>query len=86
MKSKASSEARELIDICAEKKLLLVLTFPSATASNGLSVEDFLAHGLKKFSSMEVHEVRSDFSTLGGNKKHRAARQECGEAIATFVP
>lgn len=85
-KSEASSAAIELLTCCAEKKLTLVLTFPTEDASNGLTAKDFIKIGRPIFSKIQTEEVNSDFSTLGGNKKHREARKLCGESIITFQP
>jgi adenine-specific DNA-methyltransferase len=85
-KSEANSAATKLLTCCAEKKLTLVLTFPTVDASNGLTVKDFINIGRPIFSKIQTEEVNSDFSTLGGNKKHREARKLCGESIITFQP
>ncbi|ADQ85722.1 site-specific DNA-methyltransferase [Methylovorus sp. MP688] len=78
--------ARQLLDICSEKKLILILTFPTKGASNGLDASDFIDYGRTLFSDVHVEETISDFSTLGGNKKHRQARQLCNESIISFIP
>ncbi|MDO8933868.1 MAG: DNA adenine methylase [Rhodocyclaceae bacterium] len=85
-KSNAKKAARELLMGCALKRATLVLTFPTVGASNGLDAADFIELGNPLFSKIRVEEVQTDFSTLGGNKKHRAARQVCGESIICFVP
>jgi adenine-specific DNA methylase len=85
-KSEAYAAASKLLESCAEKHLRLVLTFPTEGASNGLNASDFIEMGNPLFSEIQVDEVRTDFSTLGGNKKHRAARKECGESIISFLP
>jgi adenine-specific DNA methylase len=85
-KSNAKDAGRELLTGCASKRVTLVLTFPTAGASNGLDATDFIELGKPLFSKIRVEEVQSAFSTLGGNKKHRAARQMCGESIICFVP
>lgn len=85
-KSEAYTAASKLLNVCAENRLLLVLTFPTEDASNGLKVKDFIKMGSSIFSKIQSEEVQTDFSTLGGNKKHRAARKSCGESIITFLP
>lgn len=84
-KSEAKLAAKQLLQKCAEKKVNLVLTFPTGDASNGLSAKHFTAMGAGLFSRIETQEVVTDFSTLGGNTKNRAARQLTGESILTFV-
>lgn len=85
-KSNAKNAARELLTACASKRATLILTFPTVGASNGLDASDFMDLGSLLFSEVRVEEVQTDFSTLGGNKKHRAARQVCSESIICFVP
>jgi adenine-specific DNA methylase len=85
-KSGAVSAALELLKSCAEKNLSLVLTFPTGGASNGLKASDFIAMGASLFPKIQIEEVLTDFSTLGGNKKHREARKLCGESVISFLP
>lgn len=85
-KSESKIAAKNLLQVCSEKKVTLVLTFPTLGASNGLTAKDFISAGENLFSKVHSEEVRSDFSTLGGNKKHRQARQICNESILCFVP
>lgn len=85
-KSEAYAAAGKLLDCCAEKQLRLVLTFPTSDASNGLKASDFVEMATPLYSEIQIEEVSTDFSTLGGNKKHRAARRVCGESIITFLP
>ena len=85
-KGQSANAALELITSCHKKQLGLVLTFPSESSSNGLSAQDFISMGKSLFSSIERHEISSDFSTLGGNKKTRSARLKCSESIICFRP
>lgn len=85
-KSVAAIEAKNLLESCAKKDLTLVLTFPTVGASNGLTAMNFMEMGAPLFSKIHIEEVQTDFSTLGGNKKHRDARQSCGESIISFLP
>lgn len=85
-KTGAKDAAANLLRACAKQRATLVLTFPTRGASNGLEANDFIEMGIPLFSTVHVEEVISDFSTLGGNKKHRAARQACNESILCFVP
>lgn len=86
MRSTAKTAAKRLLDLCSEKKLSLVLTFPTTGASNGLDAKDFTDYGRSLFSKVHVDKVESDFSTMGGNKKNREARKTCQESIICFVP
>lgn len=85
-KSEAYFAASTLLKSCSERNLSLVLTFPTNSASNGLKTSDFIEIASPLFSKIHTQEIQTDFSTLGGNKKHRAARQSYGESIVTFLP
>jgi adenine-specific DNA methylase len=85
-KSESRDAAKGLLQACSDKRVTLVLTFPTSGASNGLTARDFIDTGKRLFSRVHSEEVRSDFSTLGGNKKHRQARKICNESILCFVP
>jgi len=85
-KSEAKRSATELIEICAQSRLNLVLTFPVSQASNGLSSKDFIEYGRSRFSTVAYLEEDSKFSTLGGNAVARSARIQCAEAVLTFRP
>ncbi|MGZ9570981.1 DNA adenine methylase [Alcaligenes nematophilus] len=83
-RGEAHRAAQALIEACASQDVGLVLTFPSEGASNGLTIADFVRLGTGKFSSIETHEVRSTFSTLGGSSASRGGRKACVESIACF--
>ncbi|WP_416268207.1 DNA adenine methylase [Burkholderia cepacia] len=83
-KGQSFAAAQRLINICREKEVNLVLTFPSNKASNGLSTRDFVDLGKGKFNSIEVEQVNSTFSTLGGKSSNRGGRIECPESIVCF--
>lgn len=85
-KTESKDAAKNLLLVCSRKKVTLILTFPTLGASNGLTASDFIDTGKSLFSKVRSEEIRSDFSTLGGNKKHRDARQICNESILCFVP
>jgi adenine-specific DNA-methyltransferase len=85
-KSEAKRSAAELIEICSQSQLNLVLTFPMGRASNGVAARDFIEYGRSRFSTVDYLEEASRFSTLGGNAIKRSARIQCAEAIVTFRP
>ena len=85
-KTTAPKAAKQLLDACSTTRATLILTFPTTGASNGLEASDFIEYGRTLFSDVHVEQVESDFSTLGGNKKHREARQACNESIICFLP
>lgn len=73
----------ELLAILARKKVDVIITFPAGKASNGLSGDDVKACAASHFR-IEEAKVSSRFSTLGGDLKHRAARQQADELILTL--
>jgi adenine-specific DNA-methyltransferase len=83
-KGQSHAAAKRLIEVCRKKEVNLVLTFPSNKASNGLSTDDFVKLGKGKFSSIDVEQVNSTFSTLGGSASNRGGRIECPESIVCF--
>jgi adenine-specific DNA-methyltransferase len=85
-KSESVGAASLLLRLCAEKKVGLVLTFPTSGASNGLTAKQFVETGKSLFSRIQTFELQSDFSTLGGNTKNRAARVMRGESVLSFTP
>jgi adenine-specific DNA methylase len=84
--SKLSTSSRafdELLAILARQGASVIVTFPAARTSNGLSGDDVKALAAAHFRIDEV-KVSSRFSTLGGDLKHRAARQQAEEMILTL--
>lgn len=73
----------ELLAILARRKANVIITFPAGKASNGLSGEDVKLLAANHFHIDEA-KVSSRFSTLGGDLKHRAARQQADELILTL--
>ena len=84
-KSESLKAAHQLLQKCHDIRATLILTFPEK-GSNGLLARDFTDFGKNIFSYVKTETVKSDFSTLGGNKKNREARQECNELIMCFIP
>lgn len=73
----------DLLAILARKNASVIITFPAGKASNGLSGDDVRALAADHFR-IEEAKVSSRFSTLGGDLKHRAARQQADELILTL--
>ncbi|MGV3513335.1 MAG: DNA adenine methylase [Novosphingobium sp.] len=73
----------ELLAILARRKANVIVTFPAGKASNGLSGDDVKLLAADHFHIDEA-KVSSRFSTLGGDLKHRAARQQADELILTL--
>lgn len=85
-RSEAKRSAAELVQICSQNRVNLVLTFPRDGASNGVAARDFIEYGRGRFSIVSYIEEDSRFSTMGGNAVKRSARIHCAEAIVTFRP
>lgn len=73
----------DLLAVLARKGTNVIITFPAGNASNGLSGDDVKALAAGHFR-IEEATVSSRFSTLGGDLKHRAARQQADELILTL--
>jgi len=75
----------DLLSKLSSKGANVLITFPAGAASNGLSGEEVTELSLKHFRMLET-KVTSRFSTLGGDTKHRAARQDSVELILHLSP
>lgn len=62
-----------------------MVTFPAGQASNGLS-GDRVREVAADLFHIEEEKVSSRFSTLGGDKRHRSARQDAEELILLLRP
>jgi adenine-specific DNA-methyltransferase len=85
VKTKSEGALTDLLREISSKGASAIVTFPAGTASNGLSgdrVRDVAA----KFFTIKQEKVSARFSTMGGNSKHRAARQDTYELILTLTP
>lgn len=80
-KSEAVVALEGLLDVCADRKLRVILTFPIDTQSNGLSASSIKLALRRRFSKVSSTEACSTFSTLGGKAGGRAARLAQKEAI-----
>lgn len=85
MKSQAPLALEVLLGVVAEKGATVILTFPAGKSSNGLTGEEVLRIARKQFL-IEKQTVSGKFSTLGGNSRHRPARQTSEELLLLLVP
>jgi hypothetical protein len=83
MKTTAQKAFDELLALLAQRGASVIITFPADKASNGLSGDDVKQLAAGHFR-IEEEKVSSRFSTLGGDTKHRAARQDADELILTL--
>lgn len=85
MLSTSKRAFNDLLSILAQKGANVIITFPAGEALNGLSGDSVKALAAEHFQ-IEEAKVSSRFSTLGGDTKHRAARQQADELILTLSP
>lgn len=85
LRTKSKSVFEELLRVISEKGASGIVTFPAGSASNGLSGQDVADIAERHFSILEK-KVSSRFSTLGGDKIHRDARQVTEELILVLSP
>lgn len=83
--SRADAAMMDLLDRVATAGATAIVTFPAATASNGLGGSRICEIASSRFRVSE-ERVSSKFSTLGGDRKHRTARQDTEELIIAMVP
>ncbi len=83
MKTTAQKAFDELLALLARRGASVIITFPAGKASNGLSGVEVKELAASHFR-IEEEKVSSRFSTLGGDSKHRAARQDADELILTL--
>ncbi|WCM29885.1 DNA adenine methylase [Sphingomonas sp. QA11] len=83
MKTTAQKAFDELLALLALRGASVIITFPANKASNGISGDDVKELAAEHFR-IEEEKVSSRFSTLGGDTKHRAARQDAHELILTL--
>jgi adenine-specific DNA-methyltransferase len=83
MRSASKQALDDLLTVLAQRKATVIITFPSGSASNGLSGEDVKDLASSHFRIKE-EKISSRFSTMGGDLKHRAARHQADELILTL--
>jgi hypothetical protein len=83
--TQSDAALHRLMTVIAERGASAVVTFPAGVASNGLS-----GHRVREMSGdlfqIDEEKVSSRFSTLGGDRRHRSARQDAEELILTLRP
>ncbi len=84
LKTQAERAFNELLALLARRGAGVIITFPASLASNGLSGDDVKRLAAEHFRIQE-ERVSTRFSTLGGDTKHRAARQDADELILTLT-
>lgn len=87
MKSRAPAAMRNLLSGLRTRGCRVVITFPNAAASNGLSDRDIVAMAANDWTA-EIHHVDSIHSTLGGanDGSPRGGRKKLREAVIVLSP
>jgi adenine-specific DNA-methyltransferase len=81
--TKAESALKTLLSRIADAGANAIVTFPASKSSNRLSGERIKEIADDRFEVVE-DKFLSKFSTLGGDRKHRNARQDTEELILTL--
>jgi len=85
LRTKSKLAFDHLLKTLSDRGASAIVTFPAGAASNGLTGEDVTRMAESHFAIQEA-KVSSRFSTLGGDKKHREARQATTELILRLSP
>lgn len=87
MRSKAPAAMKNMLARLRARNCRVVITFPDADASNGLSSQDIMAMAAEDWR-VEAHLVDSVHSTLGGSSKggSRGGRKKLQEAVLVMSP
>lgn len=78
--SEAEPAMTDLLKTLAKRGCTVILTFPSAQSSNGLS-GTIVTEIASEYFDIERKIVKTRFSTMGGNNFHRKARKLSNELI-----
>ncbi|WP_269928094.1 DNA adenine methylase [Kocuria massiliensis] len=87
MKSKAIAAMKNLLAGLRERGCRVMITFPDADASNGLSGQDIIAMAAEDWT-VQPHYIDSVHSTLGGSNDgtRRGGRKRLREAVIVLTP
>lgn len=85
LKSYSEATLSLLLSKLSARRTLVILTFPAESSSNGLTGEKVLQIA-RNYFQVDKQLVKSYFSTLGGNREHRPARQSLQELILLLKP
>jgi len=87
MASKAPTAMKGLLDGLRRRECRVVITFPDANASNGMSAKDIIAMAAEEWKVCP-HYVDSIHSTLGGSNGDgaRGGRKHLKETVIVLIP
>ena len=80
LKGRSRGAIQELLQVLAANGCKVILTFPQAACSNGLSGK-FVEEIADQLFHVQRRAVRTDFSTLGGNTRNRTSRRTSNELM-----
>ena len=83
--SEAGSALHQLLETIGKCRAGVIVTFPTGSASNGLSGERVINIASNWFT-VDYVKVKSRFSTLGGNSRNRSARVRSEELLLSLKP
>lgn len=83
--SKAANALEALLSGIARVGAAAIITFPKGNASNGLNGDQVKAMSSRYFT-IKDSVISTTFSTLGGDRLHRGARQDAEELIISLTP
>ncbi len=83
MRTYSRDAIEDLLNSLANVGCQVIITFPAAECSNGLSGSEIATLARRQFQ-VHTKTVKGRFSTLGGNNSNRAARQSSAEMIITL--
>lgn len=85
MKSRSLSAVRELAKAIGQRDVTVIITFPQAVTSNGLSADQLVAAFADDFV-VTTRCVESKMSTMGGRAGDRGGRKAAVEVISVLKP
>jgi hypothetical protein len=85
LQTRAEDALSLLMERLAARSATVILTFPAGKSSNGLSGRRVREIARRHFG-IDEQTVNGRFSTLGGNGRHRPARQQSEEMVLLLVP
>jgi len=84
-KSQSKGALQDLLSILSSVRATLILTFPSGECTNGLS-GDYVKRTACVHYEIQEELIKGQFSTLGGNNKHRTSRKSSSELLLLLKP
>jgi adenine-specific DNA-methyltransferase len=84
-RSQSKIALQDLFTILSRTQATVILTFPSGECTNGLS-GDYIKRIVRAHYKIREEIIKGQFSTLGGNNKHRTSRKSSSELLLLLEP